>query len=767
MAKLPQSLQQVTPNAAVSSGSTVDFSSLDRALQGVAQRVERFDEGRRQADDAEAKRILEEPANLYTAEATERWGLYDGRDPEQAVREDQRYDAVFAPVLAREDLSDGVRDAVRRQAGEMKRINQTRSIALQADLRTRRFAADRDASEISASNRIVQDAMIAWAGKEKEIRDNAGPGGNLAALISTDWDAFVQERLAPHPAAVQERARQGLDRQRGALVMGSITEQERLDDLQTKTNVTSAATLFANRVRLDPTLLAQAPAELKEIAAALPVKDQAAWIEQQTQLATAGHIEGRIAAGDADGVAADIARGAFNFMPPAMLEQARSQVRQGQAAMTDAKAVKVLEYQALHQQALSAILRGEQPDTSWLAETQGILKPEERAAMAAELTTAPAYQEFRTNLQFADAAQSEQQLQALEARALTDADRNIIKQLRSERDKEFSARQANPALYAMTPTNQRDVSRPAVRAAWEAFRSNPTPELGEAYARQTLRVQADRRIPERERRLLNPVEVRPMIADLNRTGVDVPGRIEALGEFANGFGRYRGQAMAELVTAGMPAQTAGALMHYSDHRPALELFNAGLSAKPSKDDALAIDAEANRQLAGYARTMSSGTAIEATRSAVRTAAAGALARGANVRDAVTSAVRPIIDGWDYGQQVGVPRSAGVSAGSAEATAKALIAQMFNAGQLRTPDGAGMTAEQSRRKWIDVLNRSALATSPDEEGIVVLIDLGNGPERLGLKAGGEVTLPWAQLKANEGIAQRQARERLAPLFGSGF
>ena len=80
------------------------------------------------------------------------------------------------------------------------------------------------------------------------------------------------------------------------------------------------------------------------------------------------------------------------------------------------------------------MLRGEEPDNSWFAASAGVLKPEERAAMAAAITTAPNYQEFRTNLQFMDAAQSEQALQGLEAKALTDQDRTIIGQLRKERE---------------------------------------------------------------------------------------------------------------------------------------------------------------------------------------------------------------------------------------------------------------------------------------------------------------------------------------------
>lgn len=767
MARLPTSLDMPAPNGAMSSGSSVDFSSLDRALQGVASNIERFDQGRREANDAEARRLLADTAAKYSAEATERWALYDGVAPDQDRLEAAKFKETFAPILARDDLSDGLRDAVRRQVTDMERDITTRATVTQAQVRAQRFAADRDANEIAAASRIVQDGMVDWAAQEKEVRDAAEPGSGLPGALTQRWDAFVAERIAPHPLAVQQRLKASFDRQRGTLVMGAIAEQERIDDTAGRANVASAANTFINRVRNDPMLLQQAPSELAEIAAGLPAKDRKAWIDQQLQLATASGIEGRIAKGDADGVAADLARGAYDFLTPQMLDQAHSLVRQGQAAMTDAKAMKALEYKALYQQSLSAVLRGEEPDNAWFAESLGVLKPEERASMAAALTTAKSYQEFRTNLQFMDAAQSEQALQGLEARVLTEEDRAVIGQLRKERDAEFSARLANPALYAMTPTNQRDISRPAVRAAWEAFRADPTPQKGEAYARQTLQVQADRRIPPSARRLLDPATIRPMIADLNRTGVDVPGRLEALGEFADGFGRYRGQAIAELVTAGMTAQTSGALMHYADQRPALELFNAGLSAKLSTDDTRAIAEETDRQLAGYARTMASGTAIDVTKAAVRTAAAGALARGSDVKAAVTAAVGPIVSGWDYGQQVGVPRSAGLDARAAEVTAKALVAQMFNAGQLRTPDGANMTAEQSRRKWIDILDRAALATSPDEQGVVVLIDMGSGPERLALRSGGEVMLPWAHLKANEGVAQRRARERLAPVLGSGF
>ncbi|MFN3353885.1 MAG: hypothetical protein ACK4Z5_09785, partial [Brevundimonas sp.] len=72
MARLPQALDLNAPRGAVGGGDALDFSSLDRALQNASRQVARVDEARREADDFEAGRIVQEAEAAYNAGAIER-----------------------------------------------------------------------------------------------------------------------------------------------------------------------------------------------------------------------------------------------------------------------------------------------------------------------------------------------------------------------------------------------------------------------------------------------------------------------------------------------------------------------------------------------------------------------------------------------------------------------------------------------------------------------------------------------------------------------
>lgn len=769
MARLPQALDMQAPNGVATAPAALDFSSLDRALQGAARQVERYDQARKQADDAVAGRIVEEAASRYNAEATERWAAYDGRTAGQDLAEAVHFDTSFAALLAREDLSDGEREAVRRQVTELRRQTMVRATATAAQVRAQRYAADRDANENAAAQRIVQDGMADWAEREAEARRNLEAGGDLAGALTPAWDAFVAERLAPHPQNVRDRATAIFDRQRGQLVMGAIHEQEVASERETRANTEAAANQLINRVRRDPGLLLNAPTELSEIAASLPRAAQAPFIASMMQKATAAHMEARIIGGDADAVEAEMAAGAYDSLPASVLETARASIKQAQSVMTVEKAFQIASVEARHLQNLAAIARGDDADDGVIADARDLVKPEDLVQMLAAQQAAERLRPFVQELRKMDPAQAEIELQRLEAQATTVGEKSALTAIRSEKDKDFALRASDAAAWAMTPAGRADMSRTAVQAAWADFSRDPSAARAQAYAARALAVQTEGGVAEVNRRLIPRATARDLVAGLDRPGVDATQNVRRLAQYAEAFGPHKARVLAELSQAGMTPRATGALMHYSDQPQALERYAAGLAATPTAAEKQAVERVLREELADYERTMASGVGMEATKAAVRTAAAGAMARGESATDAVRAAVQPITGDWAFGRTFAVPRSAGLGVMTVEAAGRQRLRRFMDNDlrDLRVPNAPGYTAEQSRRRWRDVIKQGDYVTKPDETGIVYMIDLGRGPEPLVQKNGRPVELSWGEVAAEARRDPELTRYRLSPLVGQAF
>jgi len=308
----------------------------------------------------------------------------------------------------------------------------------------------------------------------------------------------------------------------------------------------------------------------------------------------------------------------------------------------------------------------------------------------------------------------------------------------------------------MTPTGRADMARTAVQAAWADFSRDPTAARAQAYAARTLAAQAEGGVADINRRLVPRSTAREMVAGLDRPGVDAAQNIQRLAQYAKAFGPHEGRVMAELSQAGMTPRATGALMHYADQPQALERYAAGLAATPTAAEKQAVERALRERLADYERTIASGAGIEATKAAVRTAAAGAMARGESAADAVQAAVQPVIGDWAFGRTFAVPRSAGVSVRTVEMAANARLRRAMNndLAELRTPLAPGYSRAQSQRRWRDVIEQGDWVTKPDESGIIYMIDLGRGPEPLVQKDGRPLEMPWSATVAEAQTTRRQ-------------
>lgn len=753
MAKLPQALDMAAPNARVGGSATLDFGSLDNALQGVARTIERVDEGRRRADDEVAGRVVQETLDRYNAEATERWSAYDGRTFGQDAVEGAKFDEAFAPLLARDDLTDGERDSVTRQVQAARRQTMTRALATAATVRAQRFAADRDANEASAARRIVQETLVKWAEVRDTILKDWDGSQPLPEAVDAAFTTLTAQMLEPHPPGVGMRARDMLDGQRVQSVMNAVHGQEEARDAETLRNVGSAADLLVNRVRRDPGLLASAKAEAIEIAKSLPASARPKFLAEQDERLAGAHLDGRIAGGDADGALAAIDAGQFDFLPPSALEGARNAAHSQQQAMTEEKAWTQADIRARLQSNLEAIAQGGEPDLSIIAEARNAFKPEEVVEMVTQQRAARLTQPVMATIRLMTAAQAEELMQDRERRAATDAERATLEVIRKKKDEDFALRASDPAKWVVTPLGPTD-SRGRVRDAWLAFQANPTRQTADAYAGQALAVQNDGHIAERNRRLLPRETARTMVAKLEEPGVDTITTMRDMAAFVDAFGGNRARVLVELSQAGMTLRATGALMHYADDPATMARYTAGLAAKTDKADVETIDRELTRGLADYRRTVASDQGMEPTMAAARTVAAGLVAAGERPSQAARLALQPITGDLEFGRTFAVPRSAGIGVAQVQAVANRRItsALMNNLSGVQVVRVPGLTEEQSRRRLRDRIDEGHWVTKPDNSGLVFMIDL-NGDRPLTRADGKPFELTWAEAAREAPAAMR--------------
>lgn len=757
MAKLPQTIEMQAPNGAVASGRSVDFTSLGNALQGVGQEIERFDVARKDADQKVAQREVQPILDTYNAEATERWALYDGRTFGQDAVEATHFDQKLAPLLAREDLPPGVRDAIRQQATAARSSVMTRATATAAQVRGQRFAADRDANEISTAGRIYQDAMTAWADIEDETLGGITDPAQIPGALNSAFDALVTDRLASHSPGVAQRARASLDATRVQIVMNAVHGREIAQDAQTKANVGEGADLLVNRIARQPGIFDSVDAELGDLAQALPVADRAGWITAQKDRAAASHLDGLIRGGHADEALAAVEAGKFDYLPAQVLDGVRASVGRAQNEMTEQKAWQQADLRARLQQNLALIAQGGGADLSIISEARGLFKPEEVVAMLTQQRSAALTQPLLAGMRLMTDAQAETSMAQREALAATDAERQALVPIRKMKDDDFALKARDPAAWVTTPVTSADTARGRVRDAWRAFQAQPTPELALAYAGIALAVQNDGHIAEANRRLIPRDVAQTMVADLDKPGVDTSENIRRLATFSEAFGGNQARVMVELSQAGMTPRATGALMHYANDPVALGRYAIGLSAKVDSGDVQAVDRLIAEGLTDYRRTMASNEGYDATLAAARTVASGMIAAGERPREAVAAALKPITGDMVFGPTYAIPRSAGLSIVEVGAVSRRRLDGLISnrmAG-IQPVRVAGLTEEQSRRRLRDRVDEGRWVTKPDESGLIYMIDLGGGPRPLVSASGQPVQMTWAEIKREASRAMSAA------------
>lgn len=752
MAKLPQALDMPAPRAANPSGAALDFGSLDNALQGVAQQIQRVDQARRQADDEEAVRVVEEARQTYALKAAERAYGYDGRQPGYAEAELKAFDDEFAALTDRADLPDGVRMAVGRQVRDLRTRTGAQVIATEAQARGQRAAADRDAAEQAEAVRVLMAIDTAFDEKEDARRqDWDGISAGFTDGLRGDWretSEAAMEGLAP---GVLDRLRPMVLSREASLMARGLQVEDESRDARTLTTVTEGLTGLVNRIARDPSLMNRFDAEIAPLLEIAPahLRDKLKTETRSEGMTRAA--ESRIEAGDYEAVEADIKAGRFDALDPARVQRLRDMVVSTRANGIVTSAQEQADFEAAAAADLRNILKGGQPDPVILAQARRIGGETLASKIGIDRTAAQNVRPLMARLRTLTPQQAQAELERMTENAGTAAGARSLELAREMIDQDRALR-ADPAKHAATPIGPGDSAAEAVQARLRAFSEAPSEQTAQAYASASWIAQEASSVPLIQRRVLMSDTAEAWVAGVDANGAPDSGLRDLAGRVALFGPGFRPQVLRELSMAGLKPADMGALVHYTASPARLAAYVQARGKRPNelapeKDDRDQVDRELNRAMEPWVRAIGSRDGAAAAIEAARVTAYAAVGRGERPRDAVRSATGPIVDGYDYEGTFAVPKSAGVNSGRVRRHLAGRVGLLVREGgaRLATPPGEG-APEQRRRIYADIVrNHGQWRNTADGRGVELVTPnaRGDGWVRVRTDGGHDVQLTWAQ------------------------
>lgn len=759
MARLPDTLPMQGPRGAAPSDAALDFRGLDAALQGAAKQLSGWDEKRREADDLVAGRELETARQTYSEGAGQRAAMYDGRSPGFAQAELSAFDEAMAPLLARDDLSDGERDSLTRQSRDLRTRVGAEAIALESRARGQRAAADRDAADTAQAYRAYMGAMAVFDGMQDLRRrewDGATPG--FAEGLLGDYRLASEQALTGLSAPVADRLRPLLQSREVQLQAGAMQAEDESRDAATLRTVGDGLTALVNRAARDPGLLTTLDAEMAPILAAAPAHLRPKLAEETKASATTLALNTRITGGDFEAVRAEVAEGRYDWMDPTALERVGAAIETADAVRTAEDALAEQDLAAEVDADLQAILAGGQPKADLAARVETLLGPDQGAQVRVNQQAAQRVQPLMARLRTMSPAQAMADLDRYAASAGDAVGAKTLELARAMVTQDQTLRGGDPATWAASEIGPGDNAARTVRERLAAFQDGPSAQTAQAYARATWNAQAAGGIGELQRRILPSDTAEAWIAALDADGApsDALPRLAARVElFGAGFSP---QVTRELTLAGLKPRDLGAMMHYAETPSRMALFVRG-RAQPlnelvkTAEDRRAIDIALSSSLAPWNQAFGSGEGQAATMEAARTVAYGMVARGERVQDAVRTATAPMTETWSFQGSWAIPTNRGLDGRAIRLNAREHF-QRLAAPFTGEPDlyaaasSDGKTEAQRRDVYQDhVLSSAQWRNLADGSGVKLVMPTRDGTRWIEVqdRAGRPIRRTWAQLE----------------------
>lgn len=773
--RLPQAIDGGAPNGVTTRGVAVDVSGLEQAFKVAGHELKQYDEARKAADDEIAARELETANTAYQAGALERASLYDGRGPGFASAELAAFDAQVAPLLARDDLDDGVRDSLTRQSRDLRVRIGSGAVATEARARGARAAADRDASEQAEAYRAIMAFDQVFDGLEDARRkewDGATPG--FAEGLRADF-AFAREQVtAGLSPAVAERVRNTLMSREVTLQATAMAQEDEARDAGVMRTVTDGVASLGNRAARDPSLLARWDEEFAPIRTLLPAHLRVAAEREAKQDVFSRGLSARIEAGDFDAVRQEIAAGRYDWMDPGVVERLGAAIETADAVRTVEDAMAEADLAAEIDRDLTGILEGRVADAGLAARAEAVGGPDLAAKVRTDQQAALRVRPLMARLRTMTPAEVSAELERLSGGSVDAVGARTLELAQAMVAQNQELKGGDPATWTMTSVGPGDRVAENVQRRLAAFESAPSAETALAYAAATWNAQRAGGIGFEQRRILPASTAEAWVAAIDADGApaaalpDLREKVALFGEV------FRPQIVRELGLAGLSPADLGALSHYNTPvqmdryvraRAAMETGNspggrrtsaAGLVQDVTKR--AEVEEAVNQALAPYHAAFNDSQGTTARRDAALVVAYSEVARGASVRDAARLATAPITEGWDYRGTYAIPTTRGLNVRLIAANTGWAAQELFEdagRGLYAPPPPAGLTRDQSRRNYLDVVReRGQWRNLPDGSGVYLIAPGRDGWHPVRRANGQDVVMTWEQL--NRSRVRRDGR-----------
>ena len=315
MARLPEAIN--TGTAVAQRATTAAVAPTDFGLGAASQSLAAYGEARRRADDAEAAKVLREAQAAYEPAYAERAAAYDGQEAGWAARETETFDAAFSPLLAREDLPGGVRDALRAQVETYKTQVGGQAIGLESQRRAAVVAERRRVLEETQAHQRLSAFDALFAEDLQGVEDSFdGSQPDYAARLMEAYDARAKEVLEGTPEALRPAVERTLSARRVTQFAHALVTEDEGQDAYVAGQARAGAGVLVNSVLSNPAGYAGALERVESLGAGLPAKLRNGFAAEVRADLTKARVQGLIDRGEFVRAQEELAGGQYDALLP-------------------------------------------------------------------------------------------------------------------------------------------------------------------------------------------------------------------------------------------------------------------------------------------------------------------------------------------------------------------------------------------------------------------------------------------------------------------
>lgn len=327
MARLPDSIDQGSVRAAAPSTNVA--RPVAGGLEDLAQGISTVGKALAVVDDKKAGQLLLEEQAKFEPVLAESAARYDGQQSGFASQATAAFDQHFKGVLEREDVPEGVRLALRRQADAYKADVGRRAIGIESEKRAGVIAGQEQVKQAQAVGAGFAAFQKSFGEAYQTLYDGFdGSKRNLVTGAEQTFEAARQAALKATPEAQRPALELRLAAQRPQILAQAMQAQDEGHAAFVAGKVKETGEQTLNSVLTNPAGYAMAAANADDLAAGLPSRLRKPFLDEYQGRLASARIEGLMFRGDLAGAQSELESGAYaKIIPPQRMEALMGEVQ--------------------------------------------------------------------------------------------------------------------------------------------------------------------------------------------------------------------------------------------------------------------------------------------------------------------------------------------------------------------------------------------------------------------------------------------------------